>query len=157
MLVAGGIMVAPQVAGVYVVMLSPDHFGSAVPVLAVLLLLDLAPQCWWVPVLTGIILTGALVADRILIVTAVLPLLVVCGVRAGYCVARRQPLRSRWLELSLIGAGAAAVALSSAILALISHTGGFTAWPVKARLVAWHWSAGRRRGHPRTHLDTDSG
>ena len=137
MLVAGGIMVAPQVAGVHVVMLSPDHFGSAVPVLVVLLLLDLAPSRWWVPVLTGIILTGALVADRILVVTAVLPLLVVCGVRAGYGVASRQPLRSRWPELSLIVAGAAAVALSSAIVAIIGHNGGFTVWPVRARLVAW--------------------
>jgi hypothetical protein len=137
MLVAGGIMVAPQVAGVYVVMLSPDHFGSAVPVVAMLLLLDLAPQRWWVPVLTGIILTGALVADRILLVTAVLPLLVVCGVRAGYCVARRQPLRSRWLELSLIAVAAAAAGLSSAILAIIGRGGGFTVWHVRARLVAW--------------------
>jgi hypothetical protein len=137
MLVAGGIMVAPQVAGVQVLMLSPDHFGSAVPMLAVLLLLDLAPPRWWVPALTGIVLTGALVADRILLVTAVLPLLVVCGVRAGYGVAHRQPLRSRWLELSLIGAGAAAVALSSAVLALIAASGGFTVWPVRARLVAW--------------------
>jgi hypothetical protein len=34
MLLAAGIMVAPQVAGVHVLMLSPDHFGSAVPVLA---------------------------------------------------------------------------------------------------------------------------
>jgi len=137
MLVAGGIMLAPQVAGVRVLMLSPDHIGSAVPVLAMLLLLDLAPARWWVPALTGIILTGALVADRILVVTAVLPLLVVCGVRAGACVARRQPLRSRWLELSLAGAGVAAVGASSAILALITASGGFTVWPVRARLVAW--------------------
>ncbi len=137
MLLAGGIMVAPQVAGVRVLMLSPDHVGSAVPVLAVLLLLDLAPPRWWVPVLTGIMLTGGLVADRVLIVTAVLPLLVICGGRAGYCVARRQPLRSRWLELSLIGASAAAVGLASAILAIINASGGFTAWPVRARLVTW--------------------
>lgn len=135
MLVAGGIMVAPQVAGVRVLMLSPDHFGSAVPVLAVLLLLDLAPPRWWVPVLTGIILTGALVADQILLVTAVLPLLVVCGVRAGHRVARREPLRSSWLELSLAGAGAAAVGLSTAILALITASGGFTVRPVRAGLV----------------------
>jgi hypothetical protein len=137
MLLAGGIMVAPQVAGVRVLMLSPDHLGSAVPVLAVLLLLDLAPPRWWVPALTGIMLTGALVADRILIVTAVLPLLVICGGRAGYCVARRQPLRTRWLELSLTGASAAAVGLSSAILAVITANGGFTVWQVRARLVAW--------------------
>ena len=137
MLLAAGIMVAPQVAGVQVLMLSPDHFGSAVPVLAVLLLLDLAPPRWWVPVLTGIVLTGGLVADRILVVTAVLPLLVICGARAGYCVARRQPLRSRWQELSLIGASVAAVVLSTVILAIIRAGGGFTAWPVRARLVPW--------------------
>ena len=137
MLVAGGIMLAPQVAGVQVLMLSPDHFGSTVPVLAVLLLLDLAPARWWVPVLTGIILTGALVADQILVVTAVLPLLVVCGVRAGACVARRQPLRSRWLELWLAGAAAAAVGLSRAILAIITAGGGFTVRPVRAGLVPW--------------------
>jgi len=137
MLVAGGIMLAPQVAGVQVLMLSPDHFGSTVPVLAVLLLLDLAPARWWVPVLTGIILTGALVADQILVVTAVLPLLVVCGVRAWACVARRQPLRSRWLELWLAGAAAAAVGLSRAILAIITAGGGFTVRPVRAGLVPW--------------------
>ena len=137
MLVAGGIMLAPQVAGVQVLMLSHDHFGSTVPVLAVLLLLDLAPARWWVPVLTGIILTGALVADQILVVTAVLPLLVVCGVRAGACVARRQPLRSRWLELWLAGAAAAAVGLSRAILAIITAGGGFTVRPVRAGLVPW--------------------
>src|SRR5258708_20965689 len=77
MLLAGGIMLAPQVAGVMVVMLAPDHLGSAAPVLAVLLLLDRAPLRWWVPTLTGIVLTCALVADKVLIVTAVLPLLVI--------------------------------------------------------------------------------
>jgi hypothetical protein len=56
--------------------------------------------------------------------------------RAGYGVARRQPLRSRWQELSLIGASVAAV-LSTVILAIISADGGFTGWPVRARLVSW--------------------
>src|SRR5215470_3330093 len=120
MLLAGGVMLAPQVAGVRVLLLSPDHVGSAVPVLAVLLLLDRAPPRWWVPALTGIVLTCGLVADSVLIVTAVLPLLAICGGRVCYGVVRRQPLRSRWLELSLAGAGVAAVALSRAILAFIA-------------------------------------
>jgi hypothetical protein len=137
MLLAGGIMLAPQVSAVRVLMLAPDHVGSAVPVLAVLLLLDRAPPRWWVPTLTGIVLTGALVADRVLIVTAVLPLLVICGGRVCYGVARRQPLRSRWLELSLVGAAVAAVGLSSGILTIIAAHGGFTVWPVRARLVPW--------------------
>jgi hypothetical protein len=137
MLVAGGIMLAPQVAAVRVLLLSPDHVGSAVPVLAVLLLLDRAPPRWWVPALTGIVLTGGLVADSVLTVTAVLPLLVICGGRVCYGVVRRQPLRSRWLELSLAGAAIAAVALSRVVLALIAAHGGFKVWPVRARLVPW--------------------
>jgi hypothetical protein len=137
MLLASGIMLAPQVAAVKVLMLAPDHVGSAVPVLAVLLLLDRAPPRWWVPTLTGIVLTGALVADKVVMVTAVLPLLAICGGRVCYGVARRQPLRSRWLELSLICAAAAAVGLSSGILAIIAAHGGFTVWPVRARLVSW--------------------
>jgi hypothetical protein len=137
MLLAGGIMLAPQAAGVPVLLLSPDHVGSAVPVLAVLLLLDRAPPRWWVPTITGIVLTGALVADRVLIVTAVLPLLAICAGRVCYGVARRRPLRSRWLELSLIGAAVVAVGLSSGILVIIAAHGGFTVWPVRARLVSW--------------------
>jgi hypothetical protein len=52
-------------------------------------------------------------------------------------VTRRQPLRSRWLELSLIVAAVAAVGLSSGILAVIAAHGGFTVWPVTTRLVSW--------------------
>ena len=137
MLLAGGIMLAPQAAGASVLLLSPDHVGSAVPVLAVLLLLDRAPPRWWVPALTGVLLTGALVADAVLIVTAVLPLLVICGGRVCSAAARREPLRSRWLELSLICAAVAAVALSRGILAIIAAHGGFTVWPTRARLVPW--------------------
>jgi hypothetical protein len=137
MLVAGGIMMAPQLAGVRVLMLSPDHVGSAVPVLAVLLLLDRAPPRWWVPTLTGLVLGCALVADSVVLVTAVLPLLLICAGRVCYGAARRQPLRSRWLELSLICAAVAAVALSHGILTIITAHGGFTVWPVRTRLVSW--------------------
>jgi hypothetical protein len=137
MLLAGGIMLAPQVAGVPVLLLAPDHLGSAAPVLAVLLLLDRAPPRWWVPALTGAVLSWALVADRVLLVTAVLPLLAVCAGRVCYGVASRQPLRSRWLELWLSCAAVVAVGLSSAVLALIAAHGGFTVRPVNARLVPW--------------------
>ena len=137
MLLGGGIMLAPQLAGVPVLMLAPDHLGSAVPVLAVLLLLDRAPSRWWVPALTGAVLSWALVADKVLLVTAVLPLLAVCAGRVCHDVARRQPLRSRWLELWLICAAVVAVGLSSAALALIAAHGGFRVMPLNARLVPW--------------------
>jgi hypothetical protein len=135
MVLAGGIMLAPQVAGAKLLIPSPSHFGSVVPVLAVLLVLDRAPRRWWVPALVGIVLTWALVADKVLLVTAVLPLLVVCGGRVCYSVARRQPLRSRSLELSLVCAAVLAAGLSSGVLALIAAHGGFTVWPLRAKLV----------------------
>jgi hypothetical protein len=149
MLLGGGIMLAPAAGAVRVLLLSPDHVGSAVPLLAVLLLLDRAPPRWWVPTLTGVVLTWGLVADNVLLVTAVLPLLAICGGRAGYAVIRRQPLRSRWLELSLAGAAIAAVVLSSGILAIITAHGGFTVWPVRARLVAWSRMLAHLRVLPR--------
>ncbi|HEV2374099.1 MAG TPA: hypothetical protein VGS19_18330 [Streptosporangiaceae bacterium] len=137
MVLAGGIMLAPQTAAVQVLMLAPDHVGSAVPVLAVLLLLDRAPPRWWVPALTGLVLTAALVADNVLIVTGVLPLVAICAGRVCYSLARRKPLQSRWLELSLLGAAVSSAVLSRLILAIIAANGGFKVWPVRAELVPW--------------------
>jgi hypothetical protein len=137
MLLAGGIMLAPQATAVRVLLLAPDHVGSAVPVLAMLLLLDRAPPRWWVPVLTGMVLSCGLVADTVLVVTAVLPLLVICTGRVCAGVVRHRPLPSQWLELSLIAAAIAAVGLSSGIIAIIAAHGGFTVWPVRAKLVSW--------------------
>ena len=49
-LIAAGIMVAPQVGpGAFLLLLSPDHTGTGVPLLLIFLLLDRAPRRWWVP------------------------------------------------------------------------------------------------------------
>jgi hypothetical protein len=132
MLVAAGIMLAPQLgASARILLLSPDHFGSAVPVLLVWLLLERARQRWYVPVLVGALLTWALVADKIILITGVLPLIVICAIRAYRgIVQQRQPVRARWCEFSLIGAALAAGEISARILALIGQAGGFHLWPV---------------------------
>jgi hypothetical protein len=53
-LIAGGIMLAPQLGvGNFILLLSPDHFGTAVPVLLILLVLDRARHRWYVPVVVG--------------------------------------------------------------------------------------------------------
>ena len=73
MLLAGGILVAPQLgAGAYILLLSPDHVGSTVPVLLIWLLLDRAPRRWWVPVLAGALMTWALIGDGIVLYTGFL-------------------------------------------------------------------------------------
>src|ERR1700729_2238495 len=79
-LIASGIMIAPQVGpGAFLLLLSPDHTGTGVPVLVTWLLLDRAPRRWWVPVLACLTLTWALDGDRVALLTAVAPLVLVTG------------------------------------------------------------------------------
>ena len=52
--IAAGIMIAPQVGpGAFLLLLSPDHTGTGVPLLLIFLVLDRAPRRPWVPALTG--------------------------------------------------------------------------------------------------------
>jgi hypothetical protein len=127
-LIAGGIMLSPQLGtGTTLLLSSPDHLGSAVPVLATWLLLDRARRRWYVAAAAGVLLMWALVADSVVLVTAVVPLVVVCTARvcrAG--VTGRLSLRSRWYELSLGAAALLAVAAAQALPWLISAGGGFS-------------------------------
>ncbi len=82
-LIAGGIMLAPQLGvGIFVLLLSVGHIGTAVPVLAVWLLLDRAPRRWYIPVSAAIILGWAMVADSLILVVAIVPLALVSVARA---------------------------------------------------------------------------
>ena len=81
-LIAGGIMVAPQLsAGVYAVDLAVGHIGTSVPLLLAWLLVDRAGRRWWVPPLIAVILAWALVADPIVEIAGVAPLALVAGAR----------------------------------------------------------------------------
>src|SRR6202000_809856 len=81
-LIAGGIMVAPQLsAGVYAVDLAVGHIGTSVPLLLGWLLIDRAGRRWWVPALTAVILAWVLVADPIALITGIAPLALVAGLR----------------------------------------------------------------------------
>src|SRR5260370_39390821 len=63
-LIAAGIMLAPQLAsGVNILLSSPDHIGTSVPVMAVWLVLDHARPRWHTPVLPVGVLGAAAVAD----------------------------------------------------------------------------------------------
>ena len=63
MAIAAGVILAPQLGvGVTALILTVGHIGTAVPVLLIWLLVDRAPQRWWVPVLTGLGLAATHVA-----------------------------------------------------------------------------------------------
>jgi hypothetical protein len=128
MAVAAGIMVSPQLGtGAVVLLLSPDHVGSSVPVLVAWLVLDRAGRRWWVPLAVGALLAWALVADQVVGLTGVAPLLVVSVVRGcRVTVAQRRGARAAWLELWLAMAAVAAAAAGLAVPALIHSLGGYT-------------------------------
>jgi hypothetical protein len=122
-LLAAGIMLAPQAGdGRLVLLSSPDHTGTQVPLLLAWLVLDRARPRWWVPVAVTAILTWAQVADPITAIEGAAPLLLVCAVRMW---RRRGAWRQQWFELSLAVGSIAAVALADLTLALIRHVGGF--------------------------------
>jgi hypothetical protein len=139
MTIAAGIMLAPQLgSGVYVLILDPDHAGTSVPLLLAWLLLDRAPRRWYVPLAASALLAWALVADGLVLITGVLPVLTACGVRCYRgIVIRREPPGSRWLELSLAAGAVLAAVTANAVLARIARAGGFRVWPVGSALASY--------------------
>ncbi len=120
MLLTAGLMFAPQLGvGVFVLLLSLGHIGTAVPLLLTWLVIDRCPARWYVPVAVGLLLAWVLIADSLVLLVGVVPLVAVCAMRVARELARRQDapvqavLRARWYELSLAVAAIAAQGLAS--------------------------------------------
>jgi hypothetical protein len=157
---AGLIMLAPQLGyGAFVLLLSPDHVGTQVPLLVCWLLIDRAPGRRWLPVAVCLLLAWVQFADRVALLTAVLPLVVVCVARG----ARRLPREPRGDARTdrELGAGArgrfegglavgavASVGVAWAGARVLAAAGGFAAHPLPftlapARLLWTHaWLTG---------------
>ena len=137
-LIAAGIMLAPQLGqGVHLLLLQPDHLGTQVPVLVIFLVVDRAPRRWYTPVAIAVMLAWVVVADQVAVFDAVLPLVAVGGLRAGWALVRhRKPLVSQWFELSLVAAGIVAYGLSRLGMLVLKHLGGYRSLPLNSRLAA---------------------
>jgi hypothetical protein len=155
--IGGGIMLAPQLGdGTQTLMQGPDHTGTAVPVLAVLLLIDLAGPVrgavsshgglpspvppgprgrWWVPVVTGLVLAWVLVGDALVIVIGAAPIAVAGAAHACRGVARREGWRAQWYELSLAAAAIVSVPAGLAGIALIKALGGWQLGSLRTQLA----------------------
>jgi hypothetical protein len=136
--VAAGIMLAPQFGNATHLLLSqPDHLGTQLPLLLIFLLLDRAPRRWYVPVAAGIVLTWVIIADRVALLTAVVPLVLVCGARVLWAVLRhRKSLASQWYELSLVAASVLSFVVAELVVRLISYLGGYHVTPVMSATLA---------------------
>jgi len=136
-LLAGGIMLAPGILGGTEVFLeNPDHAGTAVPILAVLLLLDRAPERWWVPVAVCLMLAWITVADQLTLVAATVPVAAVAAVRMLMLAARRRPRREYRYDALLLVAAVASIGVAKLAEAMIRHLGGYYLRPVPYRLFA---------------------
>jgi hypothetical protein len=128
-LVAVGIMLAPQLGyGAFVLLLSPDHVGTEVPLLVGWLVLDRAPRRWWVVGFAGVLLAWVQVADRGALLAAVVPLAVVCVVRAAAGWRRA----GAWFEASLAAAAVASAVVAWAVTRLVRVSGGYVQYPLPA-------------------------
>ena len=137
-LIASGIMLAPEVGpGAFILLLSPDHTGTGVPLLLIFLLLDRAPHRWYVPVIAGLLLVWVQVGDRLATLIGVLPIVAVCAVRAYQgIVQRRERLRSRWFELALGAAAIVSVPVTSFVVKTIGNFGGYAVRPLETTSFA---------------------
>ena len=129
-LLAAGIIVSPQLSATSTVLLGPAHAGTAVPLVATWLLIDLAPRRWYVPAGVCLLLGWTLVADSLVLVTGIAPLVIACLVRA--LSSWRKPPR---YEIALAAAGAGAAALGWLLRWGIQAAGGYAAEPVSTRIV----------------------
>ncbi|HTU04745.1 MAG TPA: hypothetical protein VMG13_04255 [Trebonia sp.] len=131
-LIATGIMIAPQVGpGTFLLLQSPDHTGTGVPLLLVFLLLDRAPRRWWVPALICLLLAWTEVGDRIAITVGAAPIAVACVVRAYRdIVQRRERAREHWFEPAVAAAALVSAGVAAAAGTVLRELGGFAVAPL---------------------------
>lgn len=150
-----GIMLAPQPGvGVFAVVFSVGHIGTALPVLLTWLVLDRFGRKWYVAAAVALLLGWALTADPLVLVIAVYPLLAVClariapalaaGARRGGAAGLRAAALDRRFEVWLAAAAGAGYLIAWSAGQFIRHSGGFVQQPVPYKLDAtrtWFWHA----------------
>ncbi|HTJ38194.1 MAG TPA: hypothetical protein VL738_33575 [Dactylosporangium sp.] len=131
---------APGV-GYQTLLSSPNHTGSAVPLLLAWLLVELARDRAWLPYAVATVLAWGALGDPLITFVGAAPLVIVTSLRA----LRRRDFRG--LDARLAIAGLASVAMSHADIWLIERVGGLHAprppiqlspvseWPDRAAMV----------------------
>jgi hypothetical protein len=156
--IAAGIVLALNVTGsIGIYLENPNHAGTAVPVLAILLILDRAGGApggqargrWLVPVAACAALALAEVGDKLTLATATVPLAVVCAARlaaarlttghlaTGHLASEGESHRAEvLLERALLAAAIVSAGLAWLVGLAIRALGGFDLRPVAGVAVA---------------------
>jgi hypothetical protein len=178
------IMVAPQLGvAVFVLLLSVGHIGTAVPLMLTWLVIDwglprgsggngippgsggsrgvvppgVKSRAGWASALVFVLLTWVLVADPLVLVIGIVPLIAACAVRVTGAVlaARRSDrgspgwlgtsLRRRPYEVFLAAAAILAYGAASLVNRLLRASGSFILHPVGYKLAPLHTWLGHAR------------
>ena len=135
-LIGSGIMLAPQLGNpVFVLLLVPDHVGTGVPLLLIFLVLDRAGRRWYAPPVIALMLAWATIGDRLVIAAAVIPIVVVCGIRIVRAVLADRPLAAVRFEAGLAAAGIASLGISLLALRILGHLHGYKLIPLGTDLA----------------------
>jgi len=136
-LLAAGLMLAPGIVGGTEALLeNPDHLGTAVPILTMLLLPDRAPERWYVPAAVCGLLAWTQVADQLTLVAATAPVAVVAVVRLRALAVRRRPRQGLWYDALLLVAAIVSAGVGWAAGAIIRGLGGFHQSPLVYGLLS---------------------
>jgi hypothetical protein len=152
MALTAGLMIAPQLGvGVFVLLISVGHIGTAVLLMLTWLVIDRASpgerpsaRSLLIPVIVGLLLTWVLVADPLVLVVGIVPLAAVCAVRVIRVVFAAAPrdrgaaLQARWYEVSLAAAAILAYGLAALVNRLLRAGGGFVVHPLGYQLAPVH-------------------
>jgi len=130
-----GIMLAPQLgSGTNELLSSPDHIGTSVPLLLILLVIDRwgGRARWWPPVVVATLIGWADLADSIVVFAVAIPLAVVCAFRVARSGDR---LAARWPEIALAAAAIAGLGLAQLGYLAIRAVGGYAELPLGSPLA----------------------
>lgn len=148
--IAVGIMLAPQLGdGLNILLSSPDHIGTSVPVMLAWLVLDRARPRWAVTAGVVALLGWAAVGDPLVDYVAIAPLVLVCAFRVIQALARRPAtttLRAaaagQRREIALAAGAILAVGAAHGVLRLVPALGGFVSPAPATQLTTvsqlWH-------------------
>jgi hypothetical protein len=126
------VMLAPAAGANYTLLMSPDHYGSTVPVLLAWLAIDRLPATgrtarWLRPVLVGLLLAWGQTSDSLILVTGVAPVVIAAGTRAGVRLWRRDGGAD---DVWLVAAAIISTGLARLVAAIVRHHGGYREQPV---------------------------
>jgi hypothetical protein len=85
----------------------------------------------------ALMLVWATTGDRLVIAAAVVPIVLVCGIRIFQAILADRPLRTVRFETGLAAAGIVSVGVSLLVAAVLGRLGGYSLIPLGTHLAKW--------------------